>query len=147
MTTDRAYFDSSVLVKRYIHEEASVEGKGSARRHRVVSSANAPVEITSALVRRPTEARISDRDFGAILSQMRADSNRWELVEVNQPVLDRAAEVIEETGVRTPDALHIASALVFEALSGIMLGFITVDVRQTEGARRMALKVTKLDMA
>jgi len=78
---------------------------------------------------------------------MRADIDRWEMVEVNQPVLDRAAEVIEETGVKTLDALHIASALVFQAFSGIVIRFITVDTRQMEGARRMALKVTRLDMA
>jgi len=147
MTIARAYFDTSVLVKRYVHEEGSVQARALLRRHRVVSSAIAPVEAISALLRRRVEARISERDFGTILSQMRADSDRWELVEVNKPVLDRAAEVIEETGVKTLDALHIASALVFQAFSGIIIGFITVDARQTEGARRMALKVTKLDLA
>lgn len=147
MTTARAYFDTSVLVKRYVREDGSVQARALLRRHRVVSSAIALLEGISALMRRRAEAQLSERDFGSIFGQMRADSNRWELIEVNQPVLDRAAEVIEVTGVKTLDALHIASALVFQAFSGVGLSFISVDARQAEGARRMALKVTKLDIA
>ena len=146
-STTRAYFDTSVLVKRYVHEEGSVQARALLRRHRVVSSTIAPVEALSVLTRRRAQAQLSERDFGNIFGQMRADSNRWELIEVDQRVLDRAAQVIEVTGVKTLDALHIASALVFQAFSGIGISFISVDARQTEGARRMALKVTKLEIA
>ena len=35
--TERAYFDTSVLVKRYIQEDDSADARGILRRHRVVS--------------------------------------------------------------------------------------------------------------
>ena len=49
---DRAYFDTSVLVKRYVREDGSMYARALMRRHRVVSSAVAPLELLSALTRR-----------------------------------------------------------------------------------------------
>lgn len=147
MKTARAYFDTSVLVKRYIHEEGSVKARALLRRHRVVSSTIAPLKAMSALSRRRHEAVLSERNFGDVLGQMRADTERWELVEINQLVLDRVAEVMQLTNVRTLDALHIASALVFQTFSGRAIRFITADTRQREAARSMALSVTELGAA
>ncbi len=141
---ERAYFDTSALIKRYTHEEGSAQVRALLRRHKVVSSAIAPVEACSALLRRRTEGRLSERDFSIVVNRMRSDSGRWDLVELNKPVLDRAEDVIEAAGVKRLDGIHIAAALIFQEHFGVRLRFVTADARQSEGARRMALKVTSI---
>jgi len=37
------------------------------------------------------------------------------------------------------DALHVASALAFQAASGLNIPFITADVRQRDAANNLAL--------
>ncbi|HZY60480.1 MAG TPA: type II toxin-antitoxin system VapC family toxin [Candidatus Binataceae bacterium] len=144
MPISRTYFDTSALVKRYVHEEGSVQARTLLRNYRVVSSAIAPLEALSALLRRRALGQLSERDLTVIRGRMRVDIERWELLECNETVLGRAEEVIEAVGGKTLDALHIASALVFQEASLIRVGFVTADARQTEAARRMALKVTRI---
>jgi predicted nucleic acid-binding protein len=47
------------------------------------------------------------RAFDALL-----DPQRIELIDVGRPILDRAAEIRADHGLRTIDALHVASAIV-----------------------------------
>jgi hypothetical protein len=64
------------------------------------------------------------------------------LVELTPAVLNRAEETIEKVKVRTLDALHIASALMFQDLSGMHVSFITADEQQRNAARLVGLPVT-----
>jgi hypothetical protein len=74
------------------------------------------------------------------------DVERWELIECGQSILDRAIGVIEATGAKTLDALHIASALVFQELYHMRVGFVTADRTQMEAARQMTLRATRLEV-
>jgi uncharacterized protein len=137
-----AYFDTSALVKRYVREAGSRQARDLLRRYRFLSCAIIPVETLSALSRRRASGDLNERSFDAIVARMRADRAHWELVEIEVSVLARAEEVIQQTGVRTLDALHIASALAFRDLSGLRVPFITADERQCESARQLGLQVT-----
>ena len=137
-----AYFDTSVLVKRYVREAGSRRARELLRRHRFLSCAIAPLEALSAFSRREAAGELSPRNLGAIMSRMRADRDHWELVELNAAVLGRAEEVIAKAGIRTSDAIHIASVLAFQELSGLRVPFITADERQRGAARQMGLEVT-----
>jgi len=139
MAAPWAYFDTSVLVKRYVREEGSPRASALLRRYRFLSSAIAPLEATSALCRRRATGELAQRDFAAILSRIRRDRVYWELVEVTPLVLGRAEELIREVALRTLDAIHVASALAFRRASGLSVPFITADARQREAAGRVAL--------
>jgi predicted nucleic acid-binding protein len=141
MAAPWAYCDTSVLLKRYIREKGSMQTRKLLRRYRFLSSAITPVEATSALCRRRTAGDLAQRDFDAILSHIRRDRAYWELVAVSPLVLTRAEELIQTTSLRTLDALHLASALVFQATSGIRIPFLTADVRQREAASGLDLDV------
>lgn len=142
MTSARwAYFDTSVLVKRYVKEEGSAVAHRLLQRYRFLSSAIAPVEVLSALSRRRTSGEVAPRDFLAIRSRLHKDRSYWELVEVGAIVLSQAEEVVQKTGLRTLDALHVASALAFQAASGLSIPFITADVRQRDAANNLALNL------
>jgi predicted nucleic acid-binding protein len=53
----------------------------------------------------------------------------------------RAEDLIQQTGLRTLDALHVASALTFKAASGIHLAFVTGDRQQRDAAKESGLDV------
>ena len=139
-----AYVDTSVLLKRYVKEAGSADARRLLRRYRVLSSAIAPVEATSALWRRRAVGDVSDADLQAILGRLAGDRSHWELVDLTADVLDQAELVIQRAGVRTLDAVHLASALVVRATSGRRPAarFITADARQRDAAVGLGLQVT-----
>lgn len=142
MTATRwAYFDTSVLVKRYVKEGGSSASGKLFQQYRFLSSALAPVEALSALSRRRTAGEITQRDFLAIRSRLHKDRDYWELVEVGPIVLRQAEELVQKTALRTLDALHIASALAFQAASGLTIPFVTADIRQRDAAESLALNL------
>ncbi|RPH81036.1 MAG: PIN domain-containing protein [Nitrospiraceae bacterium] len=142
MTVTRwAYFDTSVLMKRYVKEAGSSAARKLLQRYRFLSSALAPVEALSALSRRRTAGEIAQRDFLAIRSRLHKDRDYWELIEVGPIVLSQAEDLVQKTGLRTLDALHVASALTFQATSGLTIPFVTADIRQRDAAESLALNL------
>ena len=141
MPTRWAYFDTSVLVKRYVKEAGSSVSRKLFQRYRFLSSAVAPVEVLSALARRRAAGELALRDFLAIRARLHKDRAYWELIEVGSIVLSQAEELVEKTGLRILDALHVASSLTFQAASGLALPFVTADIRQREAAETLSLNL------
>jgi predicted nucleic acid-binding protein len=141
MPTAWAYFDTSILVKRYVRESGSTQAHALLRRHRFLSSALAPVEAISALSRRRAAGDLSQRHFLSIQTRLQKDRAYWELVEMSSLVLTRAEDLIAQVALRTLDAIHVASALVFQAASGLHIPFITGDGRQRDAAEQFGLEV------
>src|SRR5689334_428619 len=133
----RAYFDSSVLVKRYVNEHGSILARGLLRRFRVVSCVLTPLEGLSACARLRALGELNESAFNAVIARIGTDRRQWELVDLNTPVLTRAEEVLQRTQLRTLDALHVASALVFADRSSAALPFVTADERQSDAAQQM----------
>lgn len=139
-----AYIDTSVLLKRYVKESGTPQARRLLRRYRVVSSAIAPVEAASALWRRKTGGDVTDANFAAIRARLARDRGHWELVELTGDVLARAEQVVEQVGVRTLDAIHLASALILSTAAGAdqPVAFVTADARQRDAAGALGLQVT-----
>ncbi len=131
------------FLKRYLKESGAAEARQILRRYRVVSSAIAPVETISALGRREA-GDLADADVQLILRRLKKDRSYWELVDPTAEVLDRAEDVIQRVGVRTLDAVHLASAVTIQATIGRRrpILFITSDFRQREAAFGLGLRVT-----
>ena len=140
MATAWAYFDTSVLLKRYVREKGSSEARRLLRNHRILTSAVAPTEAISALSRRRSLGEVTANHFAEILSRMKADRAFWELVEVSALVLKEADKVIQKTDLRTLDAIHLASILTFQAASGIQIPIITGDTKQRQAAAHLGLE-------
>lgn len=136
-----AYFDTSVLVKRYVREPDSAKAAVLIKRHAVLSSAIAPLETISGLSRRRSEGDVRARDFAAILTRLRLDRALWTTVEIDADVRGKAEELLERHAVRTLDAIHLASAIVFAINARRSIPFITADLRQREAARAEGLNV------
>src|SRR5881628_2121125 len=108
MAAAPAYFDTSVLVKRYINESGSARAREILRRFRPMCSAIACVEATWMLARRWKSGEIAESAVRAILNRLRDDRIHWDLVEVQPPVLARAENIVSDMNVGTLDAIHIA---------------------------------------
>jgi uncharacterized protein len=136
-----AYFDTSALLKRYVDERGAIHARRLIRRYRVLSSAIAPLEAVSALCRRQRAGELKTADFEAITLRLRADWDYWELVEIGSGVLDRAEGIIRQTGVRALDALHLASASMFQTEAEAEAPFVTGDDKQRKAASSLGLRV------
>ncbi len=144
MAAPWAYMDTSVLLKRYLEESGTAEARQLLRRYRVVSSAITPVEAISALWRRRALGDVAEADLQGILRRLAEDRSHWEFVDLTTDVLDWAEQVIQRAGVRTLDAVHLASALTIQTANGRrrQAQFITSDARQRDAAAGFGLRVT-----
>lgn len=139
--THWAYFDTSVLVKRYVKEQGSAATRRLLQQYRFLSSAITPIEVLSILSRRRTLGALTQRDFVAIRSRLRKDRSYCELVEIGEIVLNQAEDLAQKTGLRTLDALHVASVLTFQIASGLSIPFITADARQRKAAEVLEMNL------
>jgi predicted nucleic acid-binding protein len=144
MPAPQAYFDTSVLVKRYVEEAGSIEAAALFRQFHVVSSALARVELLSALFRRLTAGELTLSHVMSTLTRIQSERGSWRLIQIDALVLGRAEALVRDHTLRTLDAIHVASALVYGDALGVQLPFVTADERQRAAAGRLALDVVSV---
>jgi hypothetical protein len=136
-----AYFDTSVVVKRYVAEAGSAVARRLLQRHAALLSVLTPVEILSALRRRRSRGELSADQFAGVLRDLRDDRPYWWLLDIDTHVLTRAEQLLQDGPLRTLDALHVASAQLAATMSGTSLPFVTADTRQRDAAAQAGLQV------
>ena len=137
-----AYFDTSVLVKRYIRETGSLQASALFRRHDLLSSSIINPELLSAFSRRRRSGELSEAHFNTLLGRVQNDRLQWELIEVGSVILQGAEQLVQgAVAVRTLDAIHIASLMMFQTVAAIEIPFITADARQRDAAKQVGLDV------
>lgn len=122
--TPYAYVDSSALVKLVIEEvETSALQADIAARAGLVCSRLGAVELT-----RASRRRLSKRRFSTVSEVI--DAVVW--VDITPAILDEAA-TLERPGLRTLDAIHLATIL---SLDERELDVITYDTRLAAAVRQ-----------
>lgn len=131
MTT---YVDSSALLKRYVDEvdsDLADELLGSD-----------PVLVTSWVttveVRRNLARLLDERAAVAAQAQFSTDLESFAMIVCDEHVATAAAALGETLGVRSLDAIHLASA---QRLRIDGLTFVTFDIRQAQAARSLGMTV------
>jgi predicted nucleic acid-binding protein len=124
------YLDSSAIVKLVVEEpESTALRRHLRRRAPLISSALARTEVLRALL----------LEGDAALARGRAVLNRIDMIRVSDRVLG-AAGVLLPSEVRSPDAIHLESALQL----GTDLGqFVTYDGRMFAAARQLGLNAKR----
>lgn len=128
------YVDSSALVKRYVLEDRSDEADSVLQSDPIwITSRHAFVEVSLALGRRLAgdSLHIARKAFGR-------DWARTFLIEVDELVCERAAELGDIAVLRALDALHLAAA---ERAGGRSIPIVTYDTRLATGARALGFTV------
>jgi predicted nucleic acid-binding protein len=140
MPASIAYFDTSVLLKRYFAEAGSARARSLLKRHVLITSAIAPTEAMSAICRRRDAGELSQTAFAKVAQRFHHDRSRWELIEVTRQVLDMAEELVNRLNVRTPDAIHMSSGHLLQAAVRTRLQFVTADARQRDAAAALSFE-------
>lgn len=130
-----AYFDTSTYLKIFVNESGSAQVRKLIKKHRILSSAILSVECFSALSRKKHARELKDREFDALANKIRESLAYIESIRLTDEVLIKAEQVVVSSPVRSLDALHIASALIFQQALQIPLPFVTSDHRQLEAAQ------------
>jgi len=122
------YVDASALVKLVIPEQETAALRDELRRWpRLKSSALVRTEVVRAA------ATVSRKARDVALELVES----IDLIGVDQEILDEAAR-LEPPGLRSLDAIHLASALSLGQGLGVV---VTYDRRLEEGARLSGLRV------
>jgi uncharacterized protein len=128
------YVDSSALLKLYVEEADSDAALAIVRSDRVtVTSWVTVVEVRRNLVR-----ILGDAAARHALASFEADTDAMALVTADERVCRAAAQIGEVLGVRSLDAIHLATA---QTLGIERLGFATFDLRQAQAGRSLGFTV------
>ena len=105
---------------------------------RVVSSRLTLVECARALHRARRDGRLSEVKARAAQHFLDEAIEQWVIMDIVGDLVTRAGQPFPVEPVRTPDALHLASALVFHQALGA-LSLLTLDERVADNARALGL--------
>lgn len=124
----RAYLDTSAFVKLVIREAES------AALRRFLAGRPAPVSSALLWAESLRAVRLADADA---LGLARRELDDIDLVAIDAVLLDRAA-ALDPPGLRTPGAIHLATAL---ALGEDLDVVLTYDARMVDAARLLGIAV------
>jgi predicted nucleic acid-binding protein len=127
------YVDASALLKVYLDEPESSDAVSLVRG----ALEPATARIARVEVRRRLAIEFAGDELAAIREDFEHDWETLRIIEVDERVCERAADIAETTGVRSLDALHLGAA---EPLLGAV-PFLTYDRRQAEVARQLGWTV------
>ena len=131
MTT---YVDSSALLKRYIDETDS----DVAERYLNADPVLITSWVTVVEVRRNLARMLSGQNLIATQAQFTIDLDAIAMISCDGAVAVAAGDIGETLGVRSLDAIHLASA---QRLRIDSLTFLTFDLRQAQAARSLGFIV------
>jgi len=99
------------------------------------------VELYSAFVRRTRDGALATVALPRLFTRIGTDRGRWTLVGTTPEVIEGAQSLIENYPLRAFDAVHVASATLFQQQMRVPLLFISADKRQLAAAAREGLTV------
>ena len=117
-----AYFlDSSAVLKRYVAEPGSTLVQNlfdPQRANRIAIATITGAEVVAAVARRARGGGIPARDAAQTINDFRSDLvSDFDLVEVSGGLIDEAMRLAERHALRGYDAVQLAAALAFQAIS------------------------------
>lgn len=133
------YAETSAVLRWLLNQDYSEEVRLELERaDRVAASCLTLLECRRVLSRLTPELKPKDN---AVLRQMLFEATRrWLLVEMDQPVCDRAGEAFPIEPIRALDAIHLATCLEVERALG-RISVLSVDERVRANAVRLGLQV------
>ncbi len=136
----KLFLDSSAFAKRFVEESGSqdVEKLCSQATELGLSVICVP-EIISALNRRLREKSLTRQEYARAKQRLSQDVRDAVIINLTPDVIHSSIDVLEKTPVRTMDAVHVASAIAWEADL-----FASSDDRQITAARAAGLKTRQV---
>ena len=134
------YLDTSALVKRYVAERGTAEVRQLiASAQAVGTSVVARAEMPAALAKAVRTGTVAAAAGDAALEAFRAEWPTLVRVQATEALIARADAEAWQHQLRGYDAVHLASALVWQEGLGREVTFATYDVALWEAAARTGL--------
>lgn len=133
------YAESSAVLAWLLKEPAGNRVRSALdRAEQVVTSRLTMIECCRALHRGQRDRSLSEAHALAARRLLDEAAEQWVIMDLVGEVTTRAAEPFPDEPIRTLDALHLASALVFdEALGQVVM--LTLDARLARNAEALGL--------
>ncbi|MEE9213760.1 MAG: type II toxin-antitoxin system VapC family toxin [Thermodesulfobacteriota bacterium] len=134
------YFDTSSYIKVYVKEKGSLKARNLLKNKRIVSSIILQAECFCALSMKHHRGEIDERDLKTLINQIKGDRKHLDIINLTDDVIKKVESIALNSNTRILDAIHIASALIFQDSLEITLPFITSDKIQYEIANGQGLE-------
>jgi predicted nucleic acid-binding protein len=133
------YIETSAVLRVLLEGDRALAAKiGKARK--LVTSALTRVEASRGLLRAERENRIDRRQLREGQAWLRRFLRSCDVIALDDEILDRAADDFPVEPIRTLDALHLASALVWESGMGATT-MVSCDDRVRDNAIALGMMV------
>jgi predicted nucleic acid-binding protein len=142
------YIDSSALVKRYLRESGSDDVNKLIEASDIVGSVKITyTEIASALQR---AIRMGLAEKSVTLQAWQDFLHHWDVsfarLDVSDTIIEKAASLVWQHGLRGYDSAHLASALLWQDALGGPITFATYDRELWLAAQKSGLLVWPQDL-
>jgi predicted nucleic acid-binding protein len=142
------YFDTSALIKRFVHEKGSPVMRNLMSRPVPFASATiAYAEVYSGLTRRHREGSLPTPHYTSACAQFEHDWPAFLHVELQEEVLRLARDLIKRHALRSFDAIHLASALSLQVGLSEAITMVAADERLLQAAAAEQLGVLNVEAA
>lgn len=136
------YFDTSAIIKRYVKEPGSEEVRAWFRLARTwATGLITRVEMASALSRLLRMKIITQREYITTLEEFRSSWVEFERLPITEALVARADLLACEHGLRAYDAVHLASALVWQEALTLQVTIVTYDGQLAAAGKKTGLAV------
>jgi len=139
-----AYLDSSALLRLVLREPGAVPLEELTSRKKVISSELIAIERPRTIDRLRLQGSLSTEEASSRSSVIKDWLEAVDLALLQRPILARASEPFP-TPLRTLDAMHLATALVWRDRMGQELVMMTHDGALATAARAFGIEVTGSD--
>ena len=127
------------MAKRYVQEPGSAGVRRQLRTGRVATSRLSAIEVASALARREREGAFTAAERDRALKRLNADLAAWILLELTAELTADAQMLLIRHGLRSGDAVQLASCLYLQREIGERISFAVFDDRLATAARAEGL--------
>jgi len=132
-----AYLDSSVVLRKLFNEPDPI--KNLSKFDTLVSSSLLKTECMRVFSRLRLTGAASQEQLLTIQGSLHTLIDSIDLIFVSQEILDKAGEDFP-TPLKTLDALHYATFLIYQKTIGEPVTFVTHDIVLARTAKAMAMK-------
>jgi predicted nucleic acid-binding protein len=141
------YCDTSALIKLYIQEAQSARLKSEVAEADTVAVCRiAWAEAHAALARRAREVPEDRPVIEAAKAALTTDWTHYVVLEVSQPVVERAGHYADTFALRGYDSVQLAAAFEAARIAETRVDFACFDVRLNKAAQILGMRAVFLDM-
>ena len=135
------YFDTSALIKRYIHEPGTENVRAWIRTaNNMATGLLTRAETTAGLTRLQNRGIITQGDYWQALEQFRLDWSSYHRIAINEELVVRADLLACQHSLRGYDAGHLAAALIWQEALMLPVTLATYDQELASAGRKSGLK-------